>query len=78
MNKYKQVLSSGLFSTNEEPTFRHHPCDVCNCDGWDSYDVEGYLNLEEAQSDPEGNKYNFKICPKCLYEAHYGEGSYGE
>jgi len=64
-----------------EASFSWRGCEAADCEGRglgaDVYACQGYKSLAEAQADPDGNLYEFDLCGKCLYEYHYGAGSYG-
>lgn len=68
---YSALQSSGLVSSkNEEPYFSHHLCDNCNGLAGDRYEVEGYLNLTEAQTEVNkgDNLYTLELCADCYQE----------
>ena len=72
-----------LLSTVEEqpePSFSWAGCEAADCEGRglgaDVYACQGYRTLAEAQAGPD-NVHEFNLCGQCLYEYHYGAGSYG-
>lgn len=68
---YKAFQSSGLVSTkNDEPYFSSHRCDNCNGLPGNRYDVEGYLNLDEARNEKNkgDNLYTLELCEECYME----------
>ena len=68
---YKSLQASGLVSgKNNEPYFSHRRCDNCNGLAGDRYEVEGYLNLTEAQAEKNkgDNLYVLELCPDCYQQ----------
>ena len=69
---HKQVFEafqqSGLVSSlKEEPSFSGRNCDVCCGLPGDRYEITGYLNLKEAQTEKKkgDNLYQLSVCPGC-------------
>jgi len=63
----EQVISSGLFSFNDEPHFSWQGCEHC-ADGLGAtvYDLEGCRSLEDTES------FNFQVCGACINRLYYG------
>lgn len=63
-------------SQEDEGSFRYAGCENTDCPSYGLgntvYDCAGYRTLAEAQADPEGNKYEFRLCFECLYAHEYG------
>ena len=68
---YKSLQASGLVSCkNDEPYFTSRRCDNCNGLAGDRYEIEGYLNLSEAQTEKNkgDNLYTLELCSDCYQE----------
>ena len=65
-----------LADPESDPYFSWRGCDVIGCEahnlGTTVYDCQGYETVKQAQSDPEGNLFEFQLCGDCLYEYYYG------
>lgn len=63
--------------SQDEGYFSWRGCDNTDCPdyglGNTVYDCQGYKTLQEAQADPKGNLYEFKLCFDCIYEYEYNE-----
>lgn len=60
-NKYAQVMSSGLWTSEDESHFSWSGCDVCeNEQGSTVYTINGYISPGSRKS------YTFDCCENCL------------
>jgi hypothetical protein len=63
----EQVISSGLFSFDDETHFNWQGCEHC-ADGLGAevYDLHGYRSLEDREL------YEFQVCGDCINNQCYG------
>ena len=63
----EQVISSGLFSFDDEPHFSWQGCEHC-ADGLGAnvYDLEGRRSLEDMEL------FDFQVCGDCINRLYYG------
>jgi hypothetical protein len=63
----EQVISSGLFSFDDEPHFSWQGCEHC-ADGLGATvcDLQGCLSLEDTES------FDFQVCGDCINQLYYG------
>ena len=61
-----QVISSGLFTFDDESHFSRQGCEHCaNGLGAEVYDVRGYRSLDEREL------YEFQVCSDCISCLYY-------
>jgi len=63
----EQIISSGLFSLDDEPHFSRQGCEHC-ADGLGAtvYDLQGYRSLTDTEL------YEFQVCGDCIDRLYYG------
>ena len=65
----EQVISSGLFSFDDEPHFTSQGCEHCAHGlGTSVYGLRGYRNLADLEL------YEFQVCGDCIHQLYYGNG----
>jgi hypothetical protein len=62
----EQIISSGLFSLDDEPHFSWQGCEHC-ADGLGAtvYDLQGRRSLEDTES------FDFQVCGDCINRLYY-------